>query len=69
MKLILKIESLQQDSAILKNKNGDTFTWPLSSLPSPADIGDELIFTVNKEQDIKEDKLIAKNIINDILQC
>ncbi len=67
MKIILKVESLRENKVILQNENGDNFVWPLSSLPFQINIGDELIFTVNKDSDIKEDKLIAKNIINDIL--
>lgn len=67
MKFILKVESKREQDAILKNNQGQTVVWPLNALPSNINIGEELSFTVNKETDIKENELIAKNIINEIL--
>lgn len=69
MKITLKVESKQENKVILKNSQGETVTWPRHILPAHIDIGEELIFTINKGSDVKENELIAKNIINEILKA
>lgn len=67
MKITLKVESKQKKEVFLKNEQGEIVTCPLNFLPSEVKEGEQLIFTVNKDSDLKENKLIAKNIINEIL--
>ena len=70
--LILK--NFENDQAILKDADGRLYIWPKKHLPEEAQVGQEyqIKVTPNNNQENQEEKadnkeILAKNIINEIL--
>ena len=68
MMLVFQIESLDNDSAVLKDKNGQTVVWPKAQLPAGVNVGTELYFNIQTPKDlVNSDPKLAENILNEIL--
>jgi len=63
----LKIEKLEEDKAILKSEDNDVVIWPRHKLPSGAKEGSLLAFAIKSGEQDAENKEIAKDILNEIL--
>jgi len=68
MKKVFKVTALDKEKATFKNDTGWNLVWPLEELPPDIKEGDEIILTITKNPETKEEKqLLAKNILNEIL--
>jgi hypothetical protein len=69
MKKDFKIKLINKDKAILENEQkGKNLVWPVDELPAGIKEGDDIILTINKiPPDREEGKILAKNILNEIL--
>ena len=68
MKKTFKITSSNGEKVILENDDGKNLAWPIEELPEDAKEGDNIILTMNKNPETEEEeKLLAKNILNEIL--
>jgi len=63
----LKIDKLEEDKAILKSEDNDVVIWPRSKLPLGTKEGSLLAFTIKSGEQGTENKEIAKDILNEIL--
>lgn len=62
------IDRFEGDKAVLKSEDGMVVAWPKNKLPDGAREGSVLFFSIqNKEGAEKENKNLAKKILNEIL--
>ncbi|HNW56033.1 MAG TPA: hypothetical protein PKN62_03095 [bacterium] len=65
----LTLKNLTDSSAILVNKTGQEFVWPINQLPQNSQVGQifncVLVNPVSLEDD---DQAIAKSILNELLK-
>lgn len=68
MKKKFKVTSIDNEKAILENIHGKNLAWPVEELPQHTKEGDTILLTMNKNPETEEEKkLLAKNILNEIL--
>ena len=68
MDIRLIIDRFENDKAVLKTEDGTVVTWPKNKLPDGAHEGSVLFFNIqNKDVIEKENKSLAKKILNEIL--
>jgi len=66
-KIRAKIVEFREDKAILE-LGSDKIEWPASKLPQGKGIGDVVVLEAKApEKTVKKDKVVAKEIINQIL--
>ncbi|MEK7097816.1 MAG: DUF3006 domain-containing protein [Patescibacteria group bacterium] len=62
------IDRFEGDKAVLRSEDGTVVVWPKNKLPDGAREGSALFFSIqNKEGAEKENKNLAKKILNEIL--
>lgn len=70
MKYILIIDRFENNQAVLKTEDNATIIWPKNKLPYNAKEGAVLIFDININTEIENNKKeLAINILNEILHC
>lgn len=70
MKYILIIDRFENNQAVLKTEDNATIIWPKNKLPHNAKEGAVLIFDININTEIENNKKeLAINILNEILHC
>jgi ATP-dependent helicase/DNAse subunit B len=69
MKKNFKVKSMDKEKAILENSHrGRNLAWPVDDLPEDINEGDSIVLTINKASHTEEEQnLLAKNILNEIL--
>lgn len=68
MDIKFTIDRFEGDKAVLKSEDGTVVAWPKNKLPKDALEGSVLFFNIqNKEEAEKENKSLAKKILNEIL--
>ncbi|MFW5888216.1 MAG: hypothetical protein ACOCVY_00685 [Patescibacteria group bacterium] len=69
MKKEFKVRSIDKEKVILESKEaGKNLAWPVDEFPKNIKKGDDVILTINRaSQEEKEEKILAKNILNEIL--
>lgn len=70
MKIILIIDRMEGNQAILKTEDDENINWPQNKLPKNSKESDVLIFEIHNDKDIKNKKQnTAKDILNEILDA
>lgn len=70
MKYTLIIDRFEQNQAVLKTNDNETIIWPKNKLPRDIKEGGVLIFNINTNAEVENDKReLARNILNEILKC
>jgi len=68
MVVVFKVESLNDQTAVLKDADNNIVNWPKSKLPAGLAVGAEVFFHVHPQKDlVAHDKKLAENILNEIL--
>lgn len=68
MKHTLLIDRFEQNQVVLKTNDNKTIVWPKNKLPHDIKEGEVLIFNINTNVEVKNDKKeLAKSILNEIL--
>ncbi|OGF27696.1 hypothetical protein A2303_00520 [Candidatus Falkowbacteria bacterium RIFOXYB2_FULL_47_14] len=69
MRLNLIIDRFEGDKVVFKTENNATIVWPKDALPENIHEGMVLTFTINNSNGKEDnDKRLAKDILNEILQ-
>ena len=68
MKIKLTIDRFEDDTAVLITEDKKVINWPKDKLPTPATEGSVISFYLTDDiEKTKDDKKLAKNILNEIL--
>lgn len=68
MNIKFTIDRFEGDKAVMRAEDGTVVSWPKNKLPDSAHEGSVLFFNIkNKEELEKENKGLAKKILNEIL--
>ncbi|MBD3248018.1 DUF3006 family protein [Candidatus Falkowbacteria bacterium] len=68
MKVILTIDRLEGDKAVLKDNGEHTIVWPRQKMPEEFKEGDSVVFDIGSNPEgEKADRNQAKDILNEIL--
>ena len=68
MIIVYKIDSIETENVVLRDKEGQTIVWPKDKLPTGVEIGGELYFDIQSSKDlIGNETKLAENILNEIL--
>lgn len=67
------IESLNEETAVIKTTAGRKILWPLDDIPADCQLGTAMTLTIGKEeaddsQDKNHQEELAKKILNDFLK-
>ncbi|MFH0891376.1 MAG: DUF3006 domain-containing protein [Candidatus Falkowbacteria bacterium] len=68
MRVNLIIDRFEGDKVVFKTENNATVVWPKDALPENIHEGMVLTFTINSNGKEDNDKRLAKDILNEILQ-
>ncbi len=63
------IDRIEEGTAVLSLDNGQIINWPLEKMPADCVEGTAVIISIFKDGEMAEDekKIMAKNILNEIL--
>jgi len=68
MKVVLTINRLEGEKAVLKDSNNKTIIWPREKIPEEFQEGQNIVFDISAgEKNKKENQNKAKDILNEIL--
>lgn len=70
MLITLTIIRIEKNAAILKTSDNNTVIWPINKLPQDVKIGSVLFFNISENSiDASDNQILAKKILNEILNC
>jgi hypothetical protein len=63
----LKVAKFENDKVILRTEDNDTVVWPRRQLPPDIKEGALVAFTINDQTAKPDNKELAKDILNELL--